>query len=660
MKTRYLLLIGIIVIFIVGIVIVNAVEPEYAYIPLVDNVLNESVNFQGTSYDLWGVTISAQDANRSFVPLGDTEILSPKSGAVKVTEEFVDLGRELFYKETFGNQVFFTDIFGLIDGPLTIANIGKAIIGLKGGYTDNLQVELAYDVTIGDKTYKKGEKIDTGLDVAKGALTPIGMPLSYADGRLRAGVSCAACHATVDMNTGKVVEGAPNKNLNGGLMLALATNSSAYFMLTDVDTEQLQKYIVKSHPEVAEKLVSLPDSKRLEEVVDEMLVKWPKGNFDTTMDLVLNPTQIPDSFTLGDHPYGWNGFASVGPFNGLSTFNNNVHAQNTDVLAQQEQSEDLFGLDKEIYIGTILQNAAHEKYRYDPNSSMLPTEYLASISEVPKVPGVNDTIKAPTFPDVSIFTPSGNMVSAPGYRVGEQINAMSAYQNTLVPPKYTERITEEGKNRGRKVFQQAGCVSCHAGAAFTNHQVIPQERIKTEPSRAQSFEKVTELMGKSYSYTPDTPVPIPEDATIIEVPTEHLSDEQKKLIFAQDEKGKGGYKVKGLIGLAWTAPYLHDGGVAVGLDPKKNLGLPGTLGKNIKPDPYQSLRALVDKELRRKVVEANRSSKDLRDAHVEGSGHEFWVDEDSGFTKEEQDALIQYLLSLTESDPKLGVDEQKN
>ena len=50
----------------------------------------------------------------------------------------------------------------------------------------------------------------------------------------RAGITCALCHATVDAQSGKVIEGAPNQDFNAGLLLALATNSAAYFMHTDV------------------------------------------------------------------------------------------------------------------------------------------------------------------------------------------------------------------------------------------------------------------------------------------------------------------------------------------------------------------------------------------------------------------------------------------
>ncbi|WP_096202551.1 hypothetical protein [Bacillus sp. FJAT-45350] len=81
--------------------------------------------------------------------------------------------------------------------------------------------------------------------------------------------------------------------------------------------------------------------------------------------------------------------------------------------------------------------------------------------------------------------------------------------------------------------------------------------------------------------------------------------------------------------------------------------MPGTLNAGVKPDPYNSLKALFDRKLRKKVIEANRAESDLEDVHIDGSGHEFWVDETTGFTAEEQEALIKYLLSITEPDEKM-------
>ncbi|MFL6446221.1 MAG: hypothetical protein ACJ746_00740 [Bryobacteraceae bacterium] len=95
----------------------------------------------------------------------------------------------------------------------------------------------------------------------------------------------------------------------------------------------------------------------------------------------------------------------------------------------------------------------------------------------------------------------------------------------------------------------------------------------------------------------------------------------------------------------WSAPYLHDGGVAVGQDENKNLGLPGTVEINQMPDPFNSLRALVDRNLRARVVAANEGSAALQRMNIQGVGHNYWVDSESGFSDDQQRALINFLLT---------------
>ena len=100
-----------------------------------------------------------------------------------------------------------------------------------------------------------------------------------------------------------------------------------------------------------------------------------------------------------------------------------------------------------------------------------------------------------------------------------------------------------------------------------------------------------------------------------------------------------------MVGLYWSAPYFHDGGVAVGKHAESDLGLPGTVGKNILPDATNSLKALVDRDLRARVVAANEASAGLGRMNVQGIGHNYWVDSQSGFSMEEQRDLILYLLT---------------
>ncbi|OJF17332.1 MAG: electron transport protein [Bacillaceae bacterium G1] len=660
--------------FTAAIIAFYVLEPEYAYMPPADNI-RQSMEPESTTkadshrtentpqiqrlhekpkrvangenppsqaekyvYDVWGETVVRATP------------LSPREGAVPLDEKTFRLGREMFYKETFGNEVFLTDIMGMVDGALTVPNIVKAIIALRGQGTTNLRVELAKDVQIGDRRYKKGEKVDTGLDVPKGAWAPLGMPIKFSEGKIKVGVSCAACHATVDPQTKQVLEGVPNKDLNAGLLMALATNSAAYF--THADVKDLTPYVsddARTVPTSDGLTAALPDPEKLEAAVDAVFAKWPPGNFDSTIDLESNPAQIPDSFTKGDHPYGWSGFAAAGPFHGLSAFSNNVHAQNSDSLGQAENSRALFGIDKEVYLGTVLQNAANPKYRYDPASGVRPSAFFEQVDPTPGVPGVNEMIKPPSFPNVNLLAPDGLFVSSPGYKAGEQVNAISAWQNTLVPAKPPLDSRKDQIEKGRDIFIQAQCHTCHAGEAYTNHRIIDAKTIGTEPSRAKALKKTETIFGETSIYPFDTPVPLPKNVPIVRVPTGHLDPEQLKLAFAHGDSD-GGYKVKGLIGLYWTAPYLHDGGVAVGPNPEKDLGVPGTLQRGVEPDPFHSLRALVDRRLRQKVIAANRASKDLQAMHVAGIGHEFWVDEAAGFTKEDQENLIHFLLNLQYQD----------
>ncbi|MBU9710367.1 hypothetical protein [Evansella tamaricis] len=80
------------------------------------------------------------------------------------------------------------------------------------------------------------------------------------------------------------------------------------------------------------------------------------------------------------------------------------------------------------------------------------------------------------------------------------------------------------------------------------------------------------------------------------------------------------------------------------------LGIPGTLLKGEAPDPYNSLNVLLDSKLRKQVIEANLNREELSTANVSGKGHEFWIDSSTGFTSEERDAVIHYLLRLSDKE----------
>ena len=67
----------------------------------------------------------------------------------------------------------------------------------------------------------------------------------------------------------------------------------------------------------------------------------------------------------------------------------------------------------------------------------------------------------------------------------------------------------------------------------------------------------------------------------------------------------------------------------------------------VRPDPANSLHAMLDRGLRARVVVANRAAELDEAAHASGAGHAQWVDAAAGLTAEDQSALVAFLMSLT-------------
>lgn len=139
-------------------------------------------------------------------------------------------------------------------------------------------------------------------------------------------------------------------------------------------------------------------------------------NFDPTLDLTNNPTQIPGSFTFGDYPYGWSGFAGAGPFRGLSMLANDVYGLNADATNEVAGAPEVFGLDREVYLGTLLQGAENPRLRYLAADARKPSEILAMGDSTPGSPGLNESVVLPTWPKASYMSSDGLFASVPGAR----------------------------------------------------------------------------------------------------------------------------------------------------------------------------------------------------------------------------------------------------
>jgi hypothetical protein len=87
------------------------------------------------------------------------------------------------------------------------------------------------------------------------------------------------------------------------------------------------------------------------------------------------------------------------------------------------------------------------------------------------------------------------------------------------------------------------------------------------------------------------------------------------------------------------------------------MGLAGTWMQQIEPDPEASLRVLVDRNLRKAAVEANRESPELQAIHSDGSGHNYWVDCKAGFTPEDQTAIVQFLMAIDDDPAVLPIED---
>jgi hypothetical protein len=502
--------------------------------------------------------------------------------------------------------------------------------------------------------------------------TPIGLKLS-------GDVTCALCHVELS-NTGERLKGVPNGDLAIPLLIALAPNSAAGFARLnfnplDPKYQGNGKQIFDSKNNT----VTLPDPKKFEAAFDDAVLDVPFGNFESSPDRINNTTQIPSTFTFKSGPYLPDGQFAVGPFGGLSAQTNSVFSSEINLLAAYQLSAQTIGIDPEVYLGTILQNAADPRLRLPPGKPVKPSQWLRKVAPNFNKAELEDQIPAPgtgAYPNLqpSLFTYNGLVLSPDSSDRFDRasgpflfgMNAIAAWENTLVPPpnrtpENRKALANNSVQRGAKVFQQANCATCHIPPFFTDNKIHPIEKIGSNPARGKSRLDLNKLLVSPKIYTLNTPVPAPANAETLSVPTDGISINPTTL--PTGILPAGGYKTTPLRGLYLSAPYLHDGGVAVRAktlqvssdgsftvaDPS-GLGLTGTLSRGIPADSASSLRALLDSQLRTQVIAANKAYRALVSSNLDGTGHPFYVDKTNGYTPAQQTDLINFLLAL-DNDP---------
>ncbi|MHC5772667.1 hypothetical protein [Nostoc sp.] len=672
--TKIFLLICVFIISVFGILLSNWLitsQTAFAKIDLLQPAPTQPLGY----YDYFGKLLSPQEASQLVVNKGfdpKNPISYQRVGAVKVTQELITQGENIFFNRKVGDTFGLQGVFGLGQGSAILAEeYARAIYNLQGQPTNNLHITLLKDIPLGSRTFLKGTVINTGLKVDKGGNIVGSAP--------NGDFTCAICHVTLSKE-GKSLPGVPNSEIAFPLFLALAPNSAAAFARAKFNPLDPQyqgngKTIIDSKGNV----VRLPDPEKFEKAFDDALLGLPFGNFESSPDGINNTTQIPSLFTFKNQPYGADGTSAVGPFAGLTSLTSAVHSSEINLLAAAQLSSKTLGIDPEVYIGTFLQNAATPSLRLPEGVTLKPSEWLRGvIAPNPTQAELEDQIPAPgtgSYPNlqVNLFTSNGLVFSPNTGKPGDIAsgsflfadNAMSAFQNSLVPPanqtsENWQALNNNSVKRGAKVFEKANCATCHIPPFFTDNKIHPIDEIRTNPARAESHLALNKLLVPPKLYTFNTPVPIPANAEVLDLPTLGISDTPTTL-----PKGilpKGGYKTTTLRGLYLSAPYLHDGGVAIRAGSlkinsngsftvvdKRGLGLTGTLNQGIAADAASSLRALVDRDLRTLVVKANKANPSLVFSNLDGTGHHFYVDQQAGFNSNQQADLINFLLALDDN-----------
>ena len=291
----------------------------------------------------------------------------------------------------------------------------------------------------------------------------------------------------------------------------------------------------------------------------------------------------------------------------------------------------------------------------------------------------------------------------PGLHQEEFMNeAVSLMLDSLDPPRSHSALIQNSSSlwrQGYEVFKQSGCVTCHRGPFLTDnliHRISLDRRGELGLARAPStagWRNIERGRGPAIETQPDRML----NSRVLQVYAAPDYDPRTGLATVAGSPAVGlfgsknsGYKTTPLRYLWGSAPYLHDGGVAIALRPgtppagddlRALLQRPATdkvytMGAvlaerdrnpqaHLWPNPALSLQALLLQRERALVIAANRQQViavprsdvqfdpsgeppaeriSIASLGAAGVGHEFWIDDAAG--GEKITALIAFLLAL--------------
>ena len=113
----------------------------------------------------------------------------------------------------------------------------------------------------------------------------------------------------------------------------------------------------------------------------------------------------------------------------------------------------------------------------------------------------------------------------------EQLYALALYLYSLQPPPDPNPFDATAQ-RGKAVFEHAGCPACHAPPLYTNNKLIPVDGFEPPEDHKKRFDLMETRIGTDPRYS------------------------------LQTHKGTGYYKVPSLKGVWYRGPFEHNGAVA--------------------------------------------------------------------------------------------------
>ena len=101
---------------LLGAILISCGVLERKYTPPKGALAPPAARHAPPAFDVWGRSISRAEADEMRKTEEGRAALSPANGAVEITDDLLKLGEKTYYEETFANEVFLTDVLGMLDG----------------------------------------------------------------------------------------------------------------------------------------------------------------------------------------------------------------------------------------------------------------------------------------------------------------------------------------------------------------------------------------------------------------------------------------------------------------------------------------------------------------------------------------------------------------